>query len=88
MDHGGESFAYTNADIRGAATKDYLAGWWRGKKWKECRNNKRNCDIFKYAVEYDDVDLRTSPVLLPASLPMIAGGLDVMAFFGRRRKES
>ncbi len=76
------------ANIRGAATKDYLAGWWRGRKWKDCRNNKRNCDIFTYVVEYDNVGQRISPVPLPASLPMIAGGLGMMAFFGRRRKKS
>lgn len=85
----GESFAYENwtgnANNNGDR-RDYLAGWWNGDKWKDCKNNRHNCDIYKYVVEYDSAPM--SPVPIPASLPMIFAGLGMVAFLGRRRKKS
>ncbi|HID67378.1 MAG TPA: VPLPA-CTERM sorting domain-containing protein [Roseibacterium sp.] len=42
--------------------------------------------MFKYVVEYDAAPI--SPVPIPASLPLIVGGLGLMGFLGRRRKTS
>lgn len=86
----GETFAYTNwannanNNNNNADKKDYLAGWWRGDRWRDC---KRNCNVYKYVVEYD-ASASISPVPVPASLPMIAAGLGLMAFVARRRKKA
>ena len=94
----GETFAYTNwankANKKNADKKDYLAGWWRGDRWKDCRNKKRNCGVSSYLVEYESAaaaaaaSAAISPVPVPASLPMIAAGLGLMAFVARRRKKA
>ena len=93
----GEAFSYTNwangSNGKGKYDRDYLAGWYgEGTQdddtWRDCRDNTGNCDVYKYVVEYNSAVATVSPVPLPASLPMIAAGLGLMAFVGRRRKKS
>jgi len=91
----GEAFSYTNwasnANGKGRFARDYLVGWFgpgspNVDTWRDCRDNKGNCDVFKYVVEYDASAISAVP--LPASLPMIAAGLGLMAFVARRRKKA
>lgn len=77
------------ANKEDSTLRDYLAGWVRGDKWRDCR--KRGCNVSSYVVEYKAApapEPGPSPVPLPATLPFIIAGMGMLGFIGRRRKKS
>lgn len=56
--------------------EDYAVGWWSGDRW----NDLPDIRSAGYVVEYSP-----APVPVPAALPLLAGGLGLLALFRRRK---
>lgn len=82
----GEAFTYTNwadHEPNNDGNQDYIQGWWRGDKWDDAQTD---FGLQKYVVEWDNPTV--APVPVPASLPLLIGGIGAMAMFARRRRKA